>query len=168
MGRLFLLGAGGWFVAMACGGNLTTGCPTNSKECMIGGTTMCVAADDPKYGCMSSTCLSCGGLSNARHVKVYGCDATRGGCVALVCQDGYQHCTEGPPSQCETNIASDVAHCGDCGKACSLVVPNGMPSCVHGQCVASCRPGFFDCDQQIDNGCECAEPMHCDGQMCAR
>ena len=167
MGRLFLLGAVGWFVAMSCGGDVPAGCPAGGKECMLGPNMACVAADDPKYGCVSSTCLSCGALSNARNVKVYGCDAAQGGCFALECLQGYRHCSEDRPSRCETHIDANVANCGECGKACPSVAPNTAPLCVRGQCATSCLAGYFDCDQQMDNGCECAAPRQCDGHVCA-
>ena len=155
-------------MAVACGGNVTSGCPSKTKECLVAGEKRCVSTDDPRYGCASeTTCLSCGpnGFVN---LKSPACDNVRGVCAAPSCRDNYKHCPADSPlvGGCETNIATDITACGDCGRACPSAVPNGMPACVLGQCTASCKPGFSDCDQRIDNGCECAAPSHCEGTSC--
>ena len=49
---------------------------------------------------------------------------------------------------------TDVKNCGLCDKACAF--PNAVSKCALGQCaVASCTPGFVDCDGNAANGCEC-------------
>lgn len=48
---------------------------------------------------------------------------------------------------------TDVRHCGACGAACAPA--NATGSCTAGACgVASCNPGFANCDGVASNGCE--------------
>lgn len=64
-----------------------------------------------------------------------------------------------------SEISTDVMHCGAC-TPCPAIA-NGTPGCSAGQCVvASCGPGFDDCDHAVDNGCEVEigrDPKHCGG-----
>jgi hypothetical protein len=88
-----------------------------------------------------------------------------------------------------TNTALDPSNCGSCGTTCTsgLACANGAcagqtvscntaadcpaeantssPSCISNKCVYACTAGFFDCDQNITNGCECAGG--CLGSACA-
>jgi hypothetical protein len=53
----------------------------------------------------------------------------------------------------DTNVQSDAANCGDCGRRCSY--PDGIAVCRQGECrMAGCAPGHADLDQNPDNGCE--------------
>ena len=48
---------------------------------------------------------------------------------------------------------TDANNCGGCGVVCAPA--NATPSCTNGACtVASCNPGFGDCDGNPANGCE--------------
>jgi hypothetical protein len=91
--------------------------------------------------CMGNTCVP-------------GCNAARG------CPMGRSCCSGG----C-IDTASNVANCGACGTTCTAA--NGVPSCVAGACaVASCMPGFGNCDMSAGNGCETdttTTRMHCGG-----
>jgi hypothetical protein len=50
-------------------------------------------------------------------------------------------------------LASDVAHCGACDRACD--VPFGSETCVGGTCfVGTCDPGRADCNTTASDGCE--------------
>jgi hypothetical protein len=154
----------------SCGGDVaTSGCPDQMKDCLVAGQHTCVRKDDPKYGCASeTTCLSCGPFS-AINVKPASCDITLGTCAPTTCRDGYKHCPSGPVSAvgCETVIQSDVNNCGDCGKVCPQSVANGKGACVAGTCQPACNTGFADCDEQIENGCECDLSTHqCSGTSC--
>lgn len=52
------------------------------------------------------------------------------------------------------NIATDKNNCGSCGVVCPNY-PNATTSCAGGNCIiASCNPGFADCDNFVGNGCE--------------
>ena len=51
------------------------------------------------------------------------------------------------------NIAADVNNCGSCGNVCNL--GHATSSCSSGACaVASCQPGWSDCNLQTADGCE--------------
>jgi hypothetical protein len=155
------LGMAALFVAAACGGDLITGCPDDQKQCLVDNKPTCVSKSDPKYGCASTVCESCGTLDGL-HVKANICDVAHGSC-AIVCQDNYKNCHN---SECVA-ISSDRYNCGDCSNECPLLVPNGQPACVMATCQAACNPGFADCDQQIGNGCECdLSTSKCSGATC--
>lgn len=63
--------------------------------------------------------------------------------------------------QC-TDLTSDPKNCGQCGVSC--VIPASAPACSMGACaVGTCAPGFADCDQDVNNGCELPLPA---GQPC--
>lgn len=48
---------------------------------------------------------------------------------------------------------NDVNNCGTCGNVCTTV--NGTPACVNGSCgIATCNPGFGNCDGNVATGCE--------------
>lgn len=52
------------------------------------------------------------------------------------------------------DFASDILNCGSCGFKCPPV-GNGLPSCVNGVCgIASCNPGFANCNKNAGDGCE--------------
>jgi hypothetical protein len=57
---------------------------------------------------------------------------------------------------CETNLLTDLAHCGACGNTCATV-PGAATACVGGACeVQGCAPGYVDLDGNFINGCEYA------------
>src|SRR5262245_6971528 len=75
-------------------------------------------------------------------------------CVTTACCGGF----------CR-NLATNVDNCGTCGTVCAAT--NGVPSCVNGTCgLASCNPGFENCDGDPGNGCEASlanDPSNCGG-----
>src|SRR5439155_24984815 len=57
-------------------------------------------------------------------------------------------------SGCESDLSSDVEHCGACNTPCPAI-PNATAACSGATCVIqSCDPGFADCDLDPTNGCE--------------
>lgn len=63
--------------------------------------------------------------------------------------------------QC-VDLMTDPANCGKCGISC--VIPRATAACSVGQCaLGECDDGWFDCDEDPDNGCEQALAP---GQMC--
>lgn len=105
----------------------------------------CVSASDPALGCGSASCAPC----VVPHA-VATCSAT-GECSFSTCDNGFADCDVGSLSSdatgCETNVASDPAHCGACGISCTSA--SGSESCVAGQCQPNkCPANQGDCTGQ--------------------
>jgi alpha-tubulin suppressor-like RCC1 family protein len=60
-----------------------------------------------------------------------GCDSAGGTCTVLRCDAGLADCDADPSTGCETELATDVEHCGACGVSCG---PGGV--CTDGLCDA--------------------------------
>ncbi len=77
----------------------------------------------------------------------------RGVCVRANCNAGFSDCDMDSVNGCEVNLGMSAAHCGSCGRTCSLA--NATSACAAGACtIASCNAGFADCDGNPANGCE--------------
>jgi hypothetical protein len=73
--------------------------------------------------------------------------------VCFACAPNTGDCNNNVADGCETNLNTDVSHCGTCGTACSY--PNAGASCSGGACqMDACTAGFDNCDGQTANGCE--------------
>lgn len=67
-----------------------------------------------------------------------------------------------PPIECGTltqcgvqcvDLQTDPGNCGKCGISC--VIPHATAACGAGTCaIGSCDPGWNDCDQDLQTGCE--------------
>lgn len=76
-----------------------------------------------------------------------------------------------PPPECApltpcgvqcVDLADDPANCGQCGISC--VIPRATAACDAGQCaLGECDDGWFDCDEDLYNGCE---QQLAPGQVC--
>jgi len=65
------------------------------------------------------------------------------------CPAGFDRCAG---ASC-TDIRTNTSHCGRCGNVCALA--NATPTCEAGACaVASCNPGYADCNADPADGCE--------------
>ncbi len=72
---------------------------------------------------------------------------------SITCDDGYGNCNDDASDGCESELGTDIAHCGGCGIACHFA--NAEALCVDGACaMGACAPFFFDCDNDPSNGCE--------------
>ncbi|MDH5492106.1 MAG: putative metal-binding motif-containing protein [Myxococcales bacterium] len=86
------------------------------------------------------------------HVAAEGC--VSGACEIASCEPGWDDCNGLREDGCETPLDTTV-DCGGCGTSCAL--PNALTTCASGSCgIASCEPGFGDCDGDPSNGCETA------------
>lgn len=75
---------------------------------------------------------------------------SEGKCV-LTCSPGFTDCDGDGRNGCETNFASDPAHCGSCSRACDV----NAQLCDNGSCETSpCPPGRGECDEDLALACE--------------
>lgn len=97
-----------------------------------------------------ANCGACGAvceLANAGEV----CAASL--CLITACTAPFQNCDAMNPNGCESNVQTDVMHCGACNSPCSLA--NATEACAAGTCtIAACDGTFRDCDNMPANGCE--------------
>jgi hypothetical protein len=144
--------------ASACDAPCTLG-----RTCVAGRCTaaVCVAGRancdrDESNGCEVSTAtnaLHCGACGRA--CALPGATAV---CVAGVCRIGActalrGDCDEDPTNGCETDLATDTAHCGACATSCTR--SHATVECSAGACeTTACETGFADCDGDRTNGCE--------------
>ena len=147
-------------------------CGTCGMKCpAAGGTPACVAgvcgvsgcaagfADcngKPGDGCEVNIDVSpqnCGGCGSVCTVPNATASCAAGACGIGSCNPGFLDCNAKEIDGCEIAKNTDPLNCGACGTACA--VANGTPGCAVGQCtVASCNPGYKDCDGMAANGCE--------------
>lgn len=156
-----------------CDGNPNNGCETNlqddekncgecSKSCVLPHSTgtcvsgVCQTECEKDYddcnggddGCEShltepETCGKCSSTCNSN-----GGDAkcTNGAC-SITCTGTNRDCVNGPADGCETNIATNIKNCGNCGIACADPAPGNSVACVDSRCVYSnCAAPLADCD----------------------
>ncbi len=143
-------------------GNVCPSGPHSTAVCNAGG---CGLVCDPGYldcdhnpstGCEIdgnvdvNNCGTCGDVCVTPNATP-GCAA--GQCTIVTCNSGFQDCDLKVNDGCEVNTKNDPDNCGMCGTICST--PNATPGCTNGVCsIASCNPGFLDCDTQVPDGCE--------------
>jgi hypothetical protein len=79
------------------------------------------------------------------------CTETDGGVSS--CDPGFEDCNLDPTDGCETDVETDLEHCGACGSPCRT--PHATPLCDRGVCrLTECEPSWSDCDADPMNGCE--------------
>ncbi len=157
-----------------CDTSATTGCEvsTSSDRANCGACgRACAAGEVCSAGVCRSTCATgetncagscanlatslahCGRCGNACPSPSNATPSCAAGLCAFECAAGFGDCDSNPSNGCETNLRAASAHCGACGRACSLA--NATAACSGGVCaVASCAAGFGDCDGVASNGCE--------------
>lgn len=114
-----------------CDGNAMNGCETNTAT-------------------SGSHCGACGSACAARPNSTVSCEL---GSCRYSCGAGFGDCDGNAANGCETDLSTTPAHCGTCGRECSL--SNAIAGCALGACtVASCAPGFGNCNGNAADGCE--------------
>lgn len=124
-------------------------CGSCGNDCGAGGS------------CQQGHCLrACGGqICQFDHASAR-CENDT--CVLGTCETGWQNCDGDPGTGCETNILTDVRHCGDCSTRCGDGTIDGTPTCINGRCGATCHEGFASCD----NGAHCDTDLRSDRDHC--
>lgn len=133
-------------------------CEPSTAACVAGCTEAHACADGAL--CCDGACIdgstdleNCGACDNVCPSGPRGtptCDGTCG----LSCELGFGDCNDDALDGCEAELATDEAHCGACGAACST--NNAVPTCEGSTCELTCADGFDDCDGDVSNGCEAA------------
>ena len=141
---------------VCAGGSCATTCGAPFSTCMSTGGSFCAnTANDP------ANCGSCGTRCDLDHTASAACMG--GACAPATCDAGFGNCDMMAANGCETNLLTTAAHCGGCGRLCSLA--NATTSCTAGACaVTSCTTGFGNCNGLAADGCETNtqnDPDHC-------
>jgi hypothetical protein len=151
--------------------NNTDACGTCGKVCAVAnGTPACIGTSCAIQGCTSpwkdcnnqytdgceintsNNLANCGACGNACSGTNGAASCTSGVC-GIACNPGYGNCDGNVANGCESNLNTDVAHCGSCPNACSFA--NASSVCSSGICqLGSCNPGYANCDGNMANGCE--------------
>jgi hypothetical protein len=128
------------------------------KTCpLLGGGEGCVATNDPRYGCASSTtCAKCE-FPNATAA----CDQD-GACSIGGCVTGYVDCDGNTGNGCETHYVDDTKNCGACSRSCPGAETHAEFKCKNGLCDTTCLGGFKDCNTWYVDGCETEPTVECD------
>jgi hypothetical protein len=152
-------------------------CPPGYKSC--GPSGPCVKNDNPTTGCNDPGCNPCAPMhalaicSQSLH-----CSFTRATCIG-----DWDDCNGREDDGCETDLAHNPQHCGDCSNACPVTPYRGIAGCSERKCaIRGCDKRWADCDGLPGNGCEhellwsdeecltcglpCPEGTHCDQGMC--
>ncbi len=88
------------------------------------------------------------------HASGASCVPGTGICQGYTCDKGYRDCnTDMPKDGCETEVLSNVSHCGNCTTVCKAGAHQHVV-CAAGKCKTSCDKNWGDCDGVASNGCE--------------
>jgi hypothetical protein len=99
---------------------------------------------DPSNGCeieVRTDVVHCGSCGNECPGGAHATAGCSDGACGLVCDTGFGDCDGMASTGCETDVRTDVAHCGSCGNVCPAVA-NGTPACVARACSATCNTGY--------------------------
>jgi hypothetical protein len=139
----------------------------------------CFAGCDPDHPCAAGQSCCEPGMCVNPQVDVNHCGAcgrvcriangtagcAESQCTVAACNAGFGDCDASAANGCETPTASNVLHCGGCGRICSSG-PHANPVCSAGACQVICDEGWADCDGNPSNGCEvdrANDPSNCGG-----
>lgn len=143
---------------------------SGSRACVNGQcTALCIGVDSADCnqiygdGCESPldsplTCGSCLTMCMLQHATA-GCAVSMSSamCSVSACDPPYDDCDGNARNGCETNLDTNVNHCGACtgdGTDCPNTPDHGTSRCAAGSCVIDCDPGYANCDGRADTGCE--------------
>jgi len=111
---------------------------------------------DPDTGCEADLLTSlahCGACDSPCAFDNAQAICNGGVCNMGSCDENWGDCDEDPDTGCETDISSEIDHCGACDHGCSFEHASG--ACTDGACVLdACEENWGNCDENPDNGCE--------------
>jgi len=119
-----------------CNGSATDGCETNTATSQ----THCGACTGDSVNCDTLFPHSGGQCTNSV------CTLKPSSCAT-----DYANCNSVPSDGCESNLKTDVNHCGACPTACSTTGTNST-SCAAGVCSPQCKGALLSCSNP-QNGC---------------
>jgi hypothetical protein len=97
-----------------------TGCRTGFGDCSLPGTCDTDLRNDPSHcGACGNPCIAPNGTPTCRDTV----------CGVANCMPGFGDCIASPSDGCETVIADNPNHCGQCGRSCGA-----GGACNTGQC----------------------------------
>jgi hypothetical protein len=163
-----------------CDGNAANGCETNLKAdtTNCGGCGTLCSSQSGTAQCNNGTCgiVCLNGFADCNGVASDGCEVNlnttvtncgtcgkvcdntngtatcSGGACGIQCQAGFANCDGNVANGCEIDLKNDETNCNSCGKVCNST--NGLGICTAGACGILCNPGFANCDNVVQNGCE--------------
>jgi len=126
-----------------CLSGVCPGCPSGQHYCFGGCTDISIDSNN------------CGGCGHVCSLYQASSSCSNGQCLVSSCNPHYGDCNSQPSDGCETNLLSDLTHCGSCANSCSLLPHVSGTSCVAGVCtIISCASGWANLDGNVQNGCE--------------
>ena len=97
---------------------------------------------------------TCGGCDTGCFIAGASASCSTGTCTFEECNPDRANCDGDLMNGCEENI-SLPGNCGQCGLDCGELPNVASGGCSESRrCEIICLPGFADCDQNIQNGCE--------------
>ena len=145
-----------------------------SATCTAGqcAVASCTTGHDDCNGTASDGCevdlntdpKNCGKCKAACSLANATATCSSGSCAIGSCASGFDTCDGNAANGCETDLSSDVNHCGACATKCGALA-NATPGCSASKCgVGSCASGFDDCNKTAADGCEVnlnMDPKNC-------
>lgn len=132
------------------------GCDPNYANCNLNPEDGCEVnlLTDPKH------CGSCEGAVCSAENGDASCKA---GSCSINCDDGYDDCDKNAAANgCEIRTATNVNHCGGCGKVCEINGDDWSAFCVDGDCgQTQCPDNLGDCDGDGECKDELNTAEHC-------
>jgi hypothetical protein len=104
-------------------------------------------------------CAACGSVCSIPHAQE-SCDD--GSCELVECDEGRADCNDDLDDGCEASLLLPTS-CGDCDNDCTGRPHTQAGGCDDGECKLICEPGYRDCNQDSQDGCEAVlgSPEHC-------
>jgi hypothetical protein len=132
-------------------------CPPNMGDCNRRAIDGC---ETP----ISNSLANCGACGQACPATNAVSACVNGKCTLQACSEAsHKDCNGDPSDGCETDLTTDLAHCGECGRACTNIGAK-RAACVNSVCQVACERGRGDCDGKPETGCETTlttDPNNC-------